>query len=80
MGLEDYDAAFERQSDRPFEAHERKQIRYLVLERFWADARWKQKLKRVGLWVSGAAGAAYSLTQMWEPIEKFLIFIHGGKP
>jgi len=80
MGLSDYDAAIERQSDRTFEAHERKQIRYIVLERFWSNVRWQQKIKRIGWWVSGAASAAFGLTQMWEPMMKFMSFIHGGKP
>lgn len=80
MGMNDYDAAIGRQSERAFEAHERQQIRYIALERFWASVRYQQKIKRVGLWISGAAGALFSLTQMWEPITKFLMLIHGGKP
>jgi hypothetical protein len=80
MSMSDYDSAISRQSDRPLDPQERKQIRYIVFERFWSQARWNAKMKRMAWWVSGAASAAFGLTQMWEPIEKFWSFIHGGKP
>lgn len=77
--MSDYDAAIGRQSERPFEARERQQVRY-ILERFWSSARYQQRLKRIGIWVSGALGVAVSLTQMWAPLEKFLHLMNGGTP
>lgn len=68
--MEDYNAAMERQSSKPFEPHERQQIRYIVLERFWAGARYQQKARRLVSWLSASIATAVGIITAWEPITK----------
>lgn len=69
--MDDHGDAIARQSGKPFEEQERKQLRYM-LERFWNSSSNRKRLQRMGAWLTAAFSLAVAFNQLLPAILAWL--------
>lgn len=65
------DKAIDRQSSKPLEEHERRQLRYL-LERFWSRFHLNEALKKYATWITATLSTLFLITQLWPALAKIV--------